>query len=177
MTASHTLYLIRHPRPLIAPGVCYGRLDVAAEDPLPIAAALRALLPADAPVWSSPLQRCRLLAGHLHPQPRLDERLQEIDFGDWEGRAWDDIPRQDIDAWAADLLHYTPPGGESPARLSARVNAFLAELPPGAHIIVTHAGIIRTLHSRASGQPLEQVLQQPAVAYGSLTRMVLPPGD
>ena len=77
MTASHTLYLIRHPRPLIAPGVCYGRLDVAAEDPLPIAATLRALLPADAPVWSSPLQRCRLLAGHLHPQPRLDERLQE----------------------------------------------------------------------------------------------------
>ena len=98
MSASHTLYLIRHPRPLIAPGVCYGRLDVAAEDPLPIAAALRALLPAGAPVWSSPLQRCRLLAGHLRPQPRLDERLQEIDFGDWEGQAWDDIPRQEINA-------------------------------------------------------------------------------
>ena len=65
MTASHTLYLIRHPRPLIAPGVCYGRLDVAAEDPLPIATALRALLPADAPVWSSPLQRCRETAGAI----------------------------------------------------------------------------------------------------------------
>ncbi len=173
VTPPLTLYLIRHPRPLIAPGVCYGRLDVAAEDPTPIAAALREKLPGSAPVWTSPLQRCRHLAEQLHPQPRQDSRLQEIDFGGWEGRAWDDVPRPELDAWAADLLNYAPPDGESPARLAARVDAFVAELPPGEHILVTHAGVIRVLQSRAEQLPLAAGLRRPAVVYGSLLRITI----
>ena len=79
------LHLIRHPRPLVAAGICYGRLDIPAENAAAEAARLRRELPLELPVWSSPLLRCRALAAELHPLPRIDDRLAEMDFGAWEG--------------------------------------------------------------------------------------------
>ncbi|WP_374325887.1 histidine phosphatase family protein [Azonexus sp.] len=169
--AALTLHLVRHPRPLIAPGVCYGQLDVAAEDPAPIVACLRCELPPGLPVWSSPLQRCRTLAEALQPAPRLDARLMELNFGAWEGRPWDDIARPELDAWAVDIDGYAPPGGESPRQLQQRVLAFVDELPAGAHLLVTHAGVIRALLAAAAGETLAAVLNRPAPAYGSLTSL------
>lgn len=164
------LHLIRHPRPLIAPGICYGALDVPAEDPLALATALQAELPPGLPLWSSPLQRCRGLAAALHGQPLFDDRLQEMDFGAWEGRAWDEIPRAEIDAWAADVGGYAPPGGESPQQLQQRVLAFIATLQVAEAVLVTHAGVIRVLQAAQSGSSLEEALAcRPA--YGS--RLVL----
>ncbi len=122
------VFLIRHPRPLIEAGLCYGRLDVDSEDPQPVAARLLSLLPAAAPLISSPLRRARCLAELLHAQPVYDDRLQEIDFGEWEGRRWSDLPRDALDAWAADVLHFVPPGGESAAMLQARAVACVSEL-------------------------------------------------
>lgn len=139
------LHLIRHPQPAIDPGVCYGRLDVSAENAAALAAVLRAELPPGLPVWSSPLRRCRALAALLHPAPRMDERLKEMDFGQWEGRPWHDIPRAELDAWAADIAGYAPPGGEAPRQLQARALDFVRSLPDEEAVIVTHAGVIRTL--------------------------------
>ncbi len=139
------LFLIRHPRPRLAVGVCYGQLDVEAENPQPIAERLRALLPAATPVISSPLRRARCLAEALHPQPLFDERLLEIDFGEWEGVAWEQIDRQLLDAWAADLLHFVAPGGESAAMLQARVLDCVDSLRGSRVALVTHAGVIRAL--------------------------------
>lgn len=164
------LHLIRHPRPLIAPGICYGALDVPAEDAAAVAAVLRAELPPGLPLWSSPLRRCRELAGELHTQPVFDERLQEMDFGAWEGRPWDDIPRTELDAWAADVADYAPPGGESPRQLQQRVLAFIVTLQVAEAVLVTHAGVIRVLQAAQSGSSLEAALAcRPA--YGS--RLVL----
>jgi alpha-ribazole phosphatase len=167
--AALTLYLVRHPRPLIAPGVCYGQLDVEAENPAPIVTRLRAELPPGLPVWSSPLQRCRTLAEALHPAPRIDVRLMELNFGAWEGRPWDAVPRAELDAWAADLEGYAPPGGESPLDLQRRVLAWVGELAAGAHVLVTHAGVIRVLSAAASGESLAADLRRPSADYGSLT--------
>lgn len=139
------LHLIRHPQPVVEAGICYGRLDLAAENAAEVATRLRAELPAGLPVWSSPLRRCRELAELLHPQPQLDERLAEMDFGDWEGLAWDAIPRAELDAWAADVAGYAPPGGESPRQLQQRALAFVADLREPEAVIVTHAGVIRVL--------------------------------
>jgi alpha-ribazole phosphatase len=164
------LHLIRHPRPLIAPGICYGALDVPAEDPLTLATALQAELPPGLPLWSSPLQRCRGLAAALHRQPLFDERLKEMDFGAWEGLPWGDIPRAEIDAWASDVSGYAPPAGESPLALQQRVLAFVATLQVAEAVLVTHAGVIRVLQAAQSGSSLEAALAcRPA--YGS--RLVL----
>ena len=147
------LHLIRHPQPLIAAGICYGRLDIPAENPAIAAVRLRAALPPDLPLWTSPLQRCRALAAELHPQPQIDERLAEMDFGAWEGRAWDAIPRGELDAWAADVAGYAPPGGESPQAMQRRALEFVAGLQVPEAVVVTHAGVIRTLLAHVQELP------------------------
>lgn len=135
------LYLIRHPQPEVAPGICYGRSDLPLRQPWS-AQALRARLPAGVPLVSSPLQRCTELAAALTPDFQIDERLTELDFGDWEMRAWDDIPRAQIDAWSADPLGFRGHGGESVAQMQARVRQALAALEDDC-AWVTHAGVMK----------------------------------
>ena len=150
------LWLARHAQPLVAPGHCYGVLDVPA-DALATAQAAQRLaqaLPASLAVWHSPLQRCTQLAHalqaqrpELHSQP--DTRLQEMDFGCWEGRAWDSIARADIDRWVAAFATHCPGGGESLQTMLARVAAALQQAKDTAQqkhtdvLWLTHAGVAR----------------------------------
>jgi alpha-ribazole phosphatase len=143
------LYLVRHTAPVAAAGLCYGQseVDVDPAQALAAAARLRPLLPAAAPLFSSPLRRCRVLAEALAGAPRFDERLREMHFGQWEMQPWSAIPRAQLDAWQADLLGFAPPGGESAAALYRRAGVFLQELPGTAEtaVIVAHAGVLRAL--------------------------------
>jgi alpha-ribazole phosphatase len=149
--------LVRHPQPLVAAGVCYGRTDlaIAPEQLEQTLAALRTSLPAGVPLYSSPLRRCAELAARLSPTPIYDERLVEMDFGAWEMQPWDAIPRTAIDAWAGDMVHYRPGGGESVLRMAERIAAFHADLqrqqPGGDVIIVCHAGAMRLLSACHAG--------------------------
>lgn len=145
------LHLVRHPPPQVAPGTCYGQLDVAALEVEAAAARLRALLPSAAPLFSSPLQRCRRLAEALHPAPGIDARLAEMHFGDWEGQAWEAIGASALDAWAADVAGFAPPGGENGHSVQARALAFLAELAVPEAVLVTHAGVMRALLAHWQG--------------------------
>ena len=168
------LYLIRHPKPVVPDGVCYGQLDLAAENPIAVACRLRAELPDGLPVWSSPLRRCTELAAALHPQPVIDQGLAEMNFGAWEGRRWDDIPRQEIDAWAADVAGYVVPGGESALTLQQRALDFVARLTVPEAVIVTHAGAIRVLLAHWQGLPAARWTEL-VFDYGSCTRVVVDP--
>lgn len=151
------LWLIRHPPPQVAAGVCYGRTDLALADDVAAAAArIRPQLPAHGPLFTSPLQRCRQLADALHPAPQSDERLQEMHFGDWEMTPWSQIQREALDGWAADPLGYRPPQGESVAELRARVLAFVAESHDAGlqhAVLVTHAGVMKVIVGHARGLP------------------------
>jgi len=169
------LLLVRHPRPEVDAGICYGRSDLPADtDDL---LRVRATLPGGLPTWSSPLQRCASLAHLLDPpQLRLDARLAEMDFGAWELRSWDDIGRSEVDAWAADLLHYRPGGGESVIDVARRVAAFRAELLETGHaaaLVICHAGTIRLLRALHTGLPLEAAALEAArtphrIGYGEM---------
>lgn len=167
------VFLIRHPRPLIDAGVCYGQLDIDCEDPLPIAERLRAQLPPGTPVITSPLRRARRLAEALAPNAVIDARLSEINFGAWEGKRWDDIARDELDAWAADVLNFTPPKGESVASLQQRATDFARSLAAPRVALVTHAGIMRALIGYWRALPLENWTQL-KFDYGSLTTIELP---
>ncbi len=173
------LYLIRHPTPLVAPGLCYGRsdLDVSEHEAARIAQSLAPRLPAGAPFFSSPMQRCLALASALGgARPHYDLRLVELDFGRWEMQPWDAIARADIDAWAADPVHYRPGGGESVLQMALRVAAFHAELRAlrlARAVVLCHAGTMRLLRARQRGLAPLQMAQAAAsaahqIAYGEL---------
>jgi alpha-ribazole phosphatase len=142
--------LLRHSRPAVAEGTCYGRSDLApGPDFETAAAAVLAGLPPVAAVRSSPLVRCLRLAERIAATRGLaldtDPRLIEMDFGRWEARLWAEIDRGELDAWAADFDHARPHGGESVAMLAARVGAALAAEKPSAPPVlwVTHSGVVR----------------------------------
>lgn len=149
--------ILRHTRPTAAPGLCYGRTELALAPGWEVeAASIAAALPPVSHVVSSPLSRCRLLAERIAAARSLplaiDPRLTEMDFGTWENRPWDALPRAEIDAWAADLLHARPHGGETVAELAARVAAARAEAAPDA-LWVSHAGVAKAAAAAASAHP------------------------
>ena len=171
-----TLYLLRHPQPDVAPGLCYGANDVPVLDTelARVHAALAQQPIHHLPVYASPLQRCALLAERLAPgRVTLDARLAEMDFGAWELRPWSDIPRSDVDAWTADLLHYRPGGAENVLDVARRVQAFADEIRGSSALVVCHAGTIRLLTALHGGVPLEQAALRAAqtphrIGYGQL---------
>ncbi len=154
------LFLIRHPTPDVAPGICYGRTDLAlAADVAAAAARIRPQVPADLPVYTSPLRRCRELAAALHPTPHHDDRLMEMDFGEWEMQPWKHIQREALDGWAADPLGYAPPGGESVDELRQRVHDFVDALVAqeiDQALLVTHAGVMKVLVGRVRKLPARE---------------------
>ncbi|MBI2750340.1 MAG: histidine phosphatase family protein [Burkholderiales bacterium] len=156
-----TLWLVRHARPLVEPGVCYGALDVAADVAATQAAAgaLAAELPRGLTVYASPLQRCEQLTQALRElRPDLtcktDARLAEMDFGAWEGQRWDAIARAELDAWTDAFASWRCGGGECVqgfmARAAAAWDDMLAQDQPA--VWITHAGVIRATTLLAQGQ-------------------------
>lgn len=154
------LWLVRHARPLVAPGVCYGATDVAADESATQEAAhrLAQALPNSVRVLSSPLQRCerltRALCG-LRPDLayEFEPKLQEMDFGNWEGQRWDAIARDELDGWTATFATWRCGGAESVGDVMYRVGAVwdrcLADDMPT--VWITHAGVIRATALLARG--------------------------
>ncbi len=83
---------------------------------------------------SSPLVRARetmeLMRATLGLEPagyRVDARLAEIAFGEWEGLTYEDVLARDQDVVArreSDKWGFLPPGGESYAQLTVRMRAW-----------------------------------------------------
>jgi len=173
------LVLVRHPQPEVSPGICYGRSDMPASPAAiaQVASRLReAGLPGTLPVYASPLMRCAELARALAPSNSFDARLAEMDFGAWEMRPWDAIPRDEVDAWAADLLHFRPGGGENVLDVARRVAAFRDALRhtghPGA-LVICHAGTMRLLSALHAGGSVQEAALRAAsrphrIGYGEV---------
>jgi alpha-ribazole phosphatase len=168
------LYLVRHARAEGLESLCYGRGEICVSPEATAAAAdaVRKQLPesvlAAAPVYSSPLSRCRELALALAAGRPVHtaEALAELSFGRWEGQPWDSLPRDEIDAWAQDLWDYRPGGGESARLAAARWLAWLGRVPVSdAALVVTHAGLIRV--ALASREGAARRLTDP-IAYASV---------
>ncbi|ARU32712.1 hypothetical protein CAP31_14195 [Sulfuriferula sp. AH1] len=144
------LILVRHTRVAVA-GVCYGRINVPLADSFDAEASqIKAQLAdmGEAVYYTSPAQRCQVLAQHLASHAQIDPRLAEMDFGMWEGMTWDAIGEPAISVWANDFVNLQPPQGESYLQLAQRVGAFLEDMAQHDRVVVvTHAGVIRVAHA------------------------------
>ena len=170
------IYLIRHTAPSIPRGTCYGFSDL---DLAPTfeteASRLLPLLPATTlNVYASPLQRCNRLARFLFKDAhiQLDERLKELNFGDWEMKRWDDLGENAMQEWMNDYVRVRVPGGESYEDLHARaIASFLEVAATGQHsAIVTHGGVIRSILAYVTNTPLEKSFDI-RVEWGRMARL------
>ena len=161
------LLLIRHAEPdEDARGRCYGRLDVGLS-PTGIASAERlaeSLRPVqlDA-VYVSPRLRAVQTATALGGNRTVDDRLRELDFGQFEGRTYDEIEREQPEffrSWMETPTLVRFPGGESYAELRERVAAAVDEIVAANDgrtvALVSHGGVIRAALAVALGLPDER---------------------
>lgn len=185
------LTLIRHTSLQIAAGICYGQSDVdVAHSFFDEVETLKTKLNTkhshttlnakhfDA-IYSSPLQRCTKLAIALQSSLNVDshtvhEHLKELDFGDWELQAWDDISRDIFDVWAKDYASLAPPNGETFSQLQQRGLQFLTQMQTkhaGEHIVViTHGGMIRALIANVLNMELKGLFRI-TIDYASMTQL------
>lgn len=104
--------------------------------------------PAPARVLSSPLRRARQTADAIAAAYGLpvtvEDRLVELDYGDWDGKSLADVPASAWAEWRADPT-FAPPGGESLVDVSARVIAMCLELLAGGDdvVAVSHVSPIK----------------------------------
>ncbi|MCS4302335.1 alpha-ribazole phosphatase family protein [Chryseobacterium sp. BIGb0232] len=112
-------------------------------------------------VISSPAKRCRLMAEHFKFNYSTDERLREMNFGDWELKKWSDIPEEEINPWYEDFINVKASGGENLLEMQFRVLSFWNELVTkkevGKVLIIAHAGVIRLILQYVLQFPLENM--------------------
>lgn len=173
------IYLVRHTEPAIEKGICYGQADIEikADEFRMSVSGISDQLPDDIDIiYSSPLKRCSHLAEHIQSlqysllQVRLDPRLKELHFGDWELKAWDEINQADLQPWMEDFVNKRTPNGESNMDLHVRALSFLDDLPESANKIAvfTHAGVIRSILTAVNGTALAEAFSLYSVGYGEV---------
>ena len=171
---------LRHPPPLTQ-GICAGRFDLPVYDPRPFIERLlanRDVVPVER-VYCSPAARGRdlahIMAARLSLPLEVDPRLQELDFGDWEGQLWNDIESNDHErfrAWANDWLRATPPNGECTFALHQRVAAFMDRIRMDPVLVVTHAGPIRAMRVLCRSNTWDEAMSE-AVPYAVPIRFAM----
>ena len=166
------LVVIRHTRLAIDAGICYGQSEIELADSYTSELeTLKTAMPDSfAAVYASPLARCRQLAQAFHPEPVVDARLLEYDFGDWEMQAWNAIDTAALDTWMQDFVNQRPPNGETLVEMQARVSDFLQQLRSADHdrcLLVTHAGVIRCIWAVLLSIPLSEIFKLD-VGYGKV---------
>ncbi|MBI3506215.1 MAG: histidine phosphatase family protein [Proteobacteria bacterium] len=107
-------------------------------------------------VLCSPLLRCRQTAEALGLAVETEPRLIEMDWGEFEGRTVAQLRLEQGQAFADNEgrgLDFTPPRGESPRMVQARILPLLAEVAASGRdtLCVTHRGVFRTVYAAARG--------------------------
>ena len=115
-------------------------------------------------IISSPLCRCLNFGKELGRQKQLslitETGFQELHFGDWEGKTAEQIEPDALRRFYEDPVNYPPPNGESLPVLEQRLEVawqrILQNQAGKSILIVTHAGVIRTLLCLLLKVPLEK---------------------
>jgi broad specificity phosphatase PhoE len=108
-------------------------------------------------VVTSPLRRCVGTAALLGaPDAAREPRIIEMDWGIWHGASLSALRKalgQAMSENEARGLDFTPPGGESPRLVMARLRSWLQDVAREGipTLAVTHRGVIRAILAEATG--------------------------
>lgn len=116
-------------------------------------------------LWSSDLSRARetaeIVGAAVGLELRLDSRLREANRGEWEGRLFRDVEREDPErfaAWMRAGASFRFPGGESLQDQQDRVSAALEDIRRAGELpalVVCHGGCIRVMLCREDPRGLD----------------------
>ncbi len=167
------LILIRHTKVSIDSNICYGQLDVPLEKNYEIEfQKIKKFLLQFEPyqILTSPSNRCKQLARCLRKDNFFENSvLLEMNFGNWEGKNWGEIPQLEIELWYEDFVNYKIPNGESFQELYFRINHFFKNFNfTQNQVWITHAGVIRSLVCSVFNLDLKHAFSFD-VDYGSIT--------
>lgn len=163
------ILLVRHAATICSKGRCIGRTHVPlSDDGVRSAQRFAEELSSTriARLYSSPsgraLESMAPLAAKCGLSVNVVPVLDEIDMGAWDGRSFDDIRQQNPEAYAERgkrFADFRPPGGESFGDVANRAVDFLQSLASEEHVVVvmTHAGVIRSILCRVTGHPLHDL--------------------
>lgn len=127
------IYLVRHTSVDVPQGYTYGQTDVplrtSFEQEADIVKQTLEGLTFDK-IFTSPLSRCVRLANYCgFTNAEKENKLMEINFGEWEMMSWDELSKDPrSEAWFEDWIHISAPSGESMNDLYNRVSSFLDTL-------------------------------------------------
>ncbi|WP_157961093.1 histidine phosphatase family protein [Lutibacter citreus] len=171
------IYLIRHTTPKIEKGICYGQADLDVDNTFEkeINVILKSItFDENTVVYSSPLKRCVKLAHKFSKDIITDDRLMELNFGDWELLKWDDLPKKESNIWMNNFVIESTPNGEAYIDLAKRANEVFNEITSSSAkklIITTHAGVIRSILSKINHIQLKDSFDI-KVEYGQIFKLI-----
>lgn len=118
-----------------------------------------------------------LIAEKLEMENSPQEGLDEWSVGEWEGRTYLEVKKEDPEdykAWASDPIKNAPPGGESiedlHARVSGRMKELLKEHRGKTIALVTHAGVTRSILVDALEMPVRNFWRL-NISTGSVSKL------
>ncbi len=123
--------------------------------------------------FTSPLIRCMKLTKRLKLEYEVDERIKEMNLGDWEMKKMSSIPMKKKLEWENNLLTYKIPNGESNSEFLDRLRSFLNDILKLNEdiLIVCHAGSINGMISILTNEPFDKMVKNywEKIKHGSLS--------
>ena len=128
-------------------------------------------------VYSSPLKRCIKLTNRLTENYIVDERIKEMNLGDWEMKKMSSIPDKEKLEWENNLLSFKIPNGESNNEFLERLQSFLDDIFKFNEdaLIICHAGSINGMLSLLTKEPFDKMIKNywELIKHGSLSLIEL----
>ena len=128
-------------------------------------------------VYSSPLKRCIKLTNKLTENYIVDERIKEMNLGDWEMKKMSSISKKEKLDWENNLLSFKIPNGESNNEFLKRLKSFLEDIFKCNEdaLIVCHAGSINGMLSLLTKEPFDKMVKNywELIKHGSLSLIEL----
>ncbi len=175
------LFLIRHTKVEVTPGICYGQTDVNVastfdEEKNIILKNIEGI--SFDRIFSSPMIRCKVLAQSISKNEQeiiFDKRLKELDFGLWEGKLWEEIAKTEKSIkWFDNYFIEKCPEGESYSDLINRVERFIKEIEKEQQTknmaIICHGGTMRAFLSILNNVSPKATFQQ-EIGYGEIIKL------
>tara|TARA_B110001452_G_C15038935_1_gene362870 strand:- start:100 stop:678 length:579 start_codon:yes stop_codon:yes gene_type:complete len=177
------IYLLRHTSLDIEPDIFYGQSDIDVSSNFEsevrnIKSKIEEykIIEDKIKIYSSPLKRCVKLATALFEGFTTDDRLKELNFGDWENKRIKNIPNELIESWRKDIMNFKIPNGESNDDFFLRLKSFCDQIikQDDNIFIVAHAGSINCIISYLANIPFDKLVIEnwKKIGYGSLSRLV-----